>query len=265
MNQRIDCEVFQDQLDALSEAQLPDEGMEQLRLHAASCPQCAMQLRVHEHLAARSPRDLEAAVPDELAGSVWPRVRAEIATHESARESERSRRHGWSWLVPALAAATVLLIVGSGLLYREVKQLHERETALVHQIGEQQRRLAELDLRTSMDPAARAASLAGRTVWERALSRRKSVSVAELEAMLHSVPERATVFSAAEMEALSESIPFWTATAVGAALSEIRSDDGIQAGELLRLVATLDIEPGRRIPTARILAISGGAARLGRS
>ena len=65
-----DCDVFQDQLDALQASALPEEGMEQLRLHAESCGDCAVLLRLHEHLVTPSLAELEAAVPDELADEI---------------------------------------------------------------------------------------------------------------------------------------------------------------------------------------------------
>jgi hypothetical protein len=83
--------------------------------------------------------------------------------------------------------------------------------------------------------------------------------------MLHTAPSSTTVFSAAESEALTESLPTWIARLVGSALSDIQSDDGIQAGELLQLISVLDIDTDRRVSTSRLLAISRQTARLGRS
>ncbi len=261
MTRNPDCEVFQDQLDALQAGALPEEGMEKLRLHAASCGDCAMLLRVHEHLTTPALGDLEAAVPDELVASVWPRVRAEIATGESARLRESRGWQGWSWLVPAMAAATLLLFIGSGLMYKEVRELRRRETALVQQVAEQGRRLAELDLRTSADPVARTASLAAQPTWERALARRRSVSAAELAGMLSSLPATTTIFNASELDALYGNLPFWLAAAVRNAAAEVRTGDGLQAGELAQLVETLGVNPSRRISTARLFALAGGSAR----
>lgn len=259
MTRNPDCDVFQDQLDALQAGTLPEEGVEQLRLHADSCADCAMLLRVHEHLAAPPFGDLEAAVPDELVASVWPRVRAEIATGESARLRESRGWQGWSWLAPAMAAATLLLFIGSGLMYREVRELRQREGALVQQVAEQQRWLAELDLRTSSDPVARTAGLAGQATWERALVRRRSVSVAELARMLGSLPATTTIFDASDTEALYGNLPFWLATAVRNA-AEVRTADGLQAGELVQLVEALGVDSSRRISTTRLLALAGGSA-----
>ncbi|UCC71092.1 MAG: zf-HC2 domain-containing protein [Gemmatimonadota bacterium] len=259
MTKNVDCEVFQDQLDALKAGALPEDGLAQLQAHAGSCPECATLLEVHEHLTSPALSDLEAAVPDELLASIWPRLQAEIATASSARLRESRGWQGWGWLVPAMAAATLLLFLGSGLLFQEVRQLRQREDALVAQLAEQERWLAELDFRTSSDPVARTAGLAGRATWERALSRRRSVSVSELRNMLRSVPAAATVFDASELESLQRNIPFWMSSAARKAAAEIRPGDGVQAGELLRLLDTLDVDPGRRIPTARILALTRGS------
>jgi len=265
VKQKVDCDVFQEQLDALLESRLPDAGMEQLRLHAAACSGCAMQLRVHEHLTVPSLSELESQVPDELAGSVVTRVQAQISTHQGSSQPTRSTWRGWNRFVPTLAAATLLLFVGSGLLFLQVRQLREQEAVLVRQVTEQGRRLAQLDARTTMDPVARAASLAGRSLWERALERRSSVTVSELERMLQGAPASTTIFSATESENLSETLPRWMAGLVRDALSSIRTDDGIQVGELLHVVQALDIDTERRIPTSRILSVSRQAARLGNS
>lgn len=265
MGKKTDCDVFQDQLDALRDGALPGTVVEQLHRHAASCPNCAMILRLHEHLASPSPGDLEPVVPDELVASVWPRIQAEIATNEPAGIRElRGWRH-WGWLVPALAAATLLLFVSSALLFREVRGLRQREIALAQQIAEQEQRLAELDVRTSSHAVVRTAGLAGRAVWARALQRRRSVSISELAEMLRALPASTTIFGALELEALNESARFWTASALSDALAEVGTDDGIQAGELLRLLEALDLDPERRIPTARILAIAWGARPVERS
>lgn len=255
-----DCEVFQDQLDALQAGTLLEEGMDQLRAHADSCADCAMLLRVHEHLVVPPLVELEAAVPDELVASVWPRVRAEIATGGSARLRELRGWQGRSWLAPAMAAATLLLVIGSGLMYEEVRELRQREHALVQQIADQQRWLVGLDLRTSTDPVARTARLAGRPTWERALARRNSVSVAELAGMLGSLPATTTVLDASQLEALYGNVPFWLAKAVRDAAAEVRTDDGLQAGELAQLIEALGVSSSRRISTTRLLGLAGGSA-----
>ena len=50
MNEKVDCRVFQDQLEALVNGDLGEEGAESLRGHALTCPDCSMLLKVHEHV-----------------------------------------------------------------------------------------------------------------------------------------------------------------------------------------------------------------------
>jgi anti-sigma factor RsiW len=256
----IDCDVFQDQLDALDEGTLPDESREQLRLHAASCPECAMLLKMHEHTAAPSRAGLEAVVPDDLLASMLPRVRAAIGDRRavSARDSRRGRGPGW--LVPTMVAATIILALGVGFLFTQLRQLQGREQALARQVVEQQRWLAELDSRMSSNAVVRTAALAGRTAWERALARRQNVSVAELGDMLRRVPASTTVLSASQLQSLIMGVPSWARAAWNEALSDVDRGDGIQAGELLQLLQALPVNPERTMPTARILGLLKGGA-----
>jgi len=261
VTKKIDCDVFQDQLDALQRRALPDDGLQQLQLHARSCPDCGMLLKLHEHLLAYPLGDLEAAVPDELVASVWPRVQADVATHESTRLRESRGWQGWGWLVPAMAAATLLLFIASGFLFKELRQVRQREGVLVQQIAEQERWLAELDLRSAPSAAARTAALAGSRSWQRMLSRMESVSVSDLNALVEGLPARTTILTAAEAERLVGRVPYLRSGAWKAALAETRIEDGIQAGELLRLLESLDVDPDRTIPTTRISELLRGTGR----
>jgi hypothetical protein len=257
----IDCDVFQDQLDALDEGTLPDEGWEQLRLHAASCPECAMLLKMHEHTAAPSRADLEAVVPDDLLASMLPRVEAAIGERQAVSIRDWRRGRGPGWLVPAMAAAIVLLALGVGFLFTQLQQLQGSEQVLARQVVEQQRWLAELDVRMSANAVVRTAALAGRTAWERALARRQNVSVAELGDMLRRVPASATVLSASQLQALIGGVPSWARAGWSEALSDVDRGDGIQAGELRQLLQALPVDPERTMPTARIFGLlKGGAA-----
>ena len=208
MKKGIDCEVFQSQLDALSGGVLSEDGVQLVRRHAASCAECAMLLQLHEHLFEPSVKDLEAAVPDALAGSVWPRVKAEIAVRDSQRHPISGRWAGPGWLVPTLAAASALLLIGTGLLLGQMRKLHAREQALVQQVAEHEQRLAELDLRAFSGSAAARVGLGRRAGWERALARRESVSLSELREMVSGFPGGLTVISASEAEALEQGRPF---------------------------------------------------------
>jgi hypothetical protein len=261
----IDCQVFEDQLDAFSQGALSDEGMEQLRLHARVCPDCAMMLRMKEHLAYPSLKELEAKVPEVLVASMWPRVEAEVTQREARRPARSVSRWTWGSFAPAAAAAVVVLAVGTGFLWHEVRQLRTRESVLIQQIAEQERWLAELDLRTAPSAVARTAGLAGSHNWQRVLARRQSVTVSELTVMLNGIPTETTLLDAAEAERLMKRVPFLRATSRKVLASEIRSDDGLQAGELLELVKKLDLSSETRISTARVLALARGTSGVEKS
>jgi hypothetical protein len=260
VTKEIDCEIFQDQLDTLHEVTLPDEGKRQLRLHAEACPDCAMILKMHEHTTALSQVELEAAVPDELLASMVPRVQSAIGDRKVVSMNDRRRRRAPGWLVPAMAAATVILAVGVGFLFAELRQLQGSERALAQQVVEQQRWLADLDVRLSSNEVVRTAALAGRTAWERALARRQNVTLTEIAEMLERVPTSTTVLSSSELEALVAGVPSRTRDAWSEALSDVDARDGIQAGELLQLVRSLPVDPERTMPTARILGLLKGGA-----
>ena len=259
MKKNIDCEVFQDQLDTLKEARLSGEGMAQLQMHAEVCRECSEILLMHEHLALPSLEDLEVDVPDTYVASMWDSVWAEIASQESQR-SLHPRDWGSSrWLTPALAAAAVLLLVATGFLLGELGELRGREELLVQRIVEHERRLASLEVTTS---ASVATGLVGRRAWERTLSRRETVSVAELANLLERLPPSTTIVDAARLEAMLESAPFWSLAGWSTALDEVRDADGVQVGELVRLLDVLDLDREMQIPVARLLALSGAGVRL---
>lgn len=265
MSKDIDCRVFEDQLDAFSQGALSEEGMEQLRLHSRACPDCAMMLKMKEHLAYPSLEELEAEVPEALVASMWPRVSADVAQQEAQRQARPVGRWTLRFLAPAAAAAVIVLAVGSGFLWREVRQLRTRESVLVQQLAERERWLAELDLRTAPNAAARTAGLAGSRSWQRVLARRQSVTVSELAVMLAGIPTETTLVDAAEAERLMRRVPLLRAAPWKEALSEIRSDDGLQADEVRELVQKLDLSSETRISTTRILALVGGSSGVGRS
>jgi hypothetical protein len=264
VKKEIDCQMFDDQLGAFSRGALSEEGIELLRSHARACPDCEMQLRVYEHLSLLTLDELEAAVPDELPASIWPRVQAVLAS----RPPRVSRRwwgsRGPMWLVSTMAAATVVLAVATGLLFAELRRVEAREQRLVQQVVEQRRWLAELDVRASTSAVARTAGLVGRNSWVRALARRESVSIAELRDMLRSLPGGVTVFSASQVDELLGNLPQWTPMNWRGALRELEGEDGISARELLGTLETLDVDPSLTVPTSRLMGLLSGAAAPGR-
>lgn len=264
MKKEIDCQIFEDQLDALSRGALPEDATQQLRLHTGTCPNCAMLLRMHEHLLYPSLEELETEVPDVLVASMWPQVSAEIAHQQSRHPAGLTSRRRRSWLVPAAAAAGALLLIGSGFLLSEVKRLRDREGVLVQRIAERERWLAQLGP-ASPNAVARTAGFAGGRAWQRMLARAGSVTVSELSAMLAGLPPSATIFGPSTAERLLRRVPVLRTAAWERVLAGVRLEDGLQAGEALELIRAADLPSGQDILTARILELSRRSLRDGRS
>ncbi len=262
MKRDIDCQVFHDRLEGLQRGDLAEEVAAQLREHAGTCPDCGMLLQLMERLAVPTREELEAAVPDAYVNSMWERVQSAVAVEDS--EFRIGGRQARRWLVPTLAAASLFLLLATGLLVGELRRMREREQALVQQIAEHERWLTELDLRTRSDLVARTAGLVGSQAWERLLARRERVSIGDLEALLARLPARATVLSAAEWQGLQGTLPLWFGSVWGSAMEAVEAEDGVQAAELLDVLAALDLEPDRRISMARLLALkrATGPGRL---
>ena len=109
MNKDVDCRVFEDQLDGLISGELSEEGAHHLRRHALVCPDCAILLKVQEHLALPSLTELSADVPQEHLDSMWNRVQEDLASRDEENRRETPRRARHTWLIPTLAAASVAL------------------------------------------------------------------------------------------------------------------------------------------------------------
>jgi len=281
VKKEIDCQVFEDQLDALLDGSLPDEGIGQLQLHALSCPDCAMLLRVHEHLALPSLEELEAAAPEELVASMWSTVEAEVG--EQARDvsagvsSAKVSRvsiparfarpsfwplgsagmpgvHRFPWLVPTLAAASIVLLISTSFLFSELKRTKARGVELAEQIGELERGFAGLNERTAA--VERTAGLAGRNRWVRALSmdlgRQESVSLEWVRQRVGRLPPDTPLFTASEVEALLGGVTSWGFPAFRGEVHDRAGTDGLTAQELLAVFDSLNLPPELTVPASRL-------------
>ncbi len=279
MNGEVDCQVFQDQLDALVKGTLPEEAHRYLLIHAEGCPECAMQLRVQEHLTGPSLEELEARVPDILAAGMWGRVKESVEEEGGGRPSDvgagtsgdgagasgagarGSRAGGFGWLVPTLTAASLLLLFATGFLSLELSRLREREAGLAQQVEEQQRWLAELELGPSADPVARTAALAGRNPWLRALSRQETITVDDLRALLERMPVDRTVMTRVQLDAALRSRFPLSASFLSDVLARVEEDGprrgdgggGVRAGDLLRVLNGLNVSPELSVPTSELM------------
>ena len=275
MSKDVDCQVFEDQLDALVMGTLPEEGRRQLRLHAETCPECAMQVRVQEHLVLPSLEELEARVPEALLASMWSRVEEKVKEEVGAAadgaaasaDQGRSSAAGWGgerrgeirprfgWLVPALAAATLILFFSTGFLFHELGRVRDREAILAQQVVEQQRWLAELDVGPSADPVARTAALAGRNPWLRALSRQETISVQGLRTLLERMPSDRMVMSRGQLDAAVRSRTLPLPPPLREALRGLEGREGARARDVLRALDEMELSPDLRLPTTDLMRL----------
>ena len=201
----VDCLIFEDQLDALVEGSLPEDGLEQLRIHALSCPDCAMLLKVKEHLALPSLEELETAVPQELLDTMWPRVEEGVGAPAGKLLQKPSTAPRIPWLVPSLAAASVVLLLSTGFLFSALRRTAARGDQLASQVTELQQGLEELDARTEW--VERTAQLAGLgrsrvRALNFELAGRESITVGGLVELLEGYPADGVLLDAGQVRSL---------------------------------------------------------------
>ncbi|HKJ03089.1 MAG TPA: zf-HC2 domain-containing protein [Longimicrobiales bacterium] len=244
---RVDCTVFEDQLDSLVRGELPESGVAQLRAHAARCPECATQLRMREHLVTPSLADLEAQVPDAWVTSMWNDVQAAVAV-PGAAVRRRNR-----WAVPLLAAALVALLFANGLALRALARAENRAEDLASQLLDQQRRLVSLQGERESGLPGVLAGFAGRGSALRALEDRTDLTVAELRALLQELPAQTPLIGAARTRQLARS-PF-VPSVWRDAMSRLDTGGEVTAGALLTVLDDLDIPGDATVPAARIFEL----------
>jgi hypothetical protein len=286
----VDCRVFEDQLDSLIDGTLPEEGIDQMQLHAQGCPDCSMLLRVKEHLFLPSLEELEGTVPEDLLASILPSVERELETSPSGeklgsrsifqkrRESHHTGnkqtrrpsgpRRPWSTrLVPALTAASAVLLFSTGFLYSELKRVRAAGSQLAQEVGTLQAEMAALEVRT--EEVERTAELAGRNIYQaRALdfltTGPESLTLGDLIDLLESFSGDEVLLEASQVRALSK-----PTTLILRDTREIREileilyrefqDRGarqdIRAGELAEWLANSGIPQDRALPTSRLVQL----------
>ncbi|HEX9887062.1 MAG TPA: zf-HC2 domain-containing protein [Longimicrobiales bacterium] len=241
---RVDCRVFEDQLDALARGDLPGEGMALLRGHATTCRDCAAQLRVREHLVLPSLQALELRVPDDLVSSMWPGVAGALEAR-GRRDLARPR-----WLVPALAAAGVVLLLGEGLALVALQRAEAREAALTEQLFDQQRRLVAIETPATSGRSGPAAGFAARALSFRSLGGREDVTVDALQAFLADLPGGTPVLSAPRARALAGARllpPAWRD-----ALGRLDTGREVTVEDLLAVLEDLSLPGDTNVPAARL-------------
>lgn len=266
MTDRVDCQAFEDQLDALERGELPAEGMAPMRAHAEACAECGARLRLQQHAGSLSLEALEARVPDAWVSLMASDVDRALRTRAAARSAGRGGRgRPRRWTVAALAAAVAALLFANGLSLRALRTVEARHVALTEQVLDQQRRLAALeppatgavDVGTGVAATRRGVgpALGRQTAWLGSLDDRGEVTVADLRALLHELPASTPLVSASRTNALAGArmVPFrWRE-----ALAGLDTGEGITAGDLLAMLDRLALPPTSRVPTARLLDLVG--------
>jgi hypothetical protein len=215
--------------------------------------------RMRELLEVPSPEELEAAVPDRVAAGMWSAVRPLVA-------GRRRNRHARTWLVPALAAASVALALLAGGLAVERATILGRQAALEDRVARQESRLATLET-TARAERPSAIALVAAPDWARDLARRDTVTLGQVLELLARVPGQTTLLDASELAAIGAGRA--GSFAGRGAWSELTTTldlaDGLQAGELLEALRELDFGDGTAISTARVIELYRAARRAARS
>ena len=198
--------------------------------------------------------ELESQVPEQMVASVWAGVQSGVVV-AAKQERAAARRPSFNWLVPTLAAATLILIFSTGFLAMELGRLRDREATLAQQVTEQQRWMAELEIGPSTNPVARTAALAGRSPFTRALSRQESISISGLQLLLERMPGERSILSQPQLDAALRSRSPLTAPFLREALAGIGGRDGVRARDLIRALEALDVNPNLTVPTADLMEI----------
>jgi len=268
MSHKIDCQVFNAQLDSLNKGTLSEDAVAQLLRHAQTCPDCGALLRMHEQLTEIAPHELERSVPDEMVTSMWKRVEDTIADDEIRSSDGRASaprarwlerlfaRPSMRWAVPIQTVAIVVLVAGTSVIYTELQQLREREETLRQQLSVQDRRIDEMDQTMSQSNVARMTGLADRFLWQERLSGRGDMTVSELNHFLRSMPSDALLLEASDAGRLLRNVSRNRVGHPAKVMKQIQTSDGLRAGEALLLIEAMDLPPGDRGPARWLLSFS---------
>jgi len=248
MNRDMNCHEFLVLLDALPARSPGNDARDRLQCHADRCPECAVLLRMHEQLAAESPEELEARVPDELVQGMWSRLSPAVGGAPLVPSGIGRPRPGGRWLVPALAASVLALLFVSAFLFGALREAQGRERDLVAALEHQ-------DVEAGMTGESRRP---GRlTVWalRRALHVQSEFTPAQLRNLLEQAAPSLVVVSRERANVLLAKNFHWRALARRGARAGVRLEDGLTAGELIQLLASLGLNPRTKIPRARLIEL----------
>jgi hypothetical protein len=260
VDSKVTCDRIQEQLEALAAGALPDEEFLELMGHIDRCPDCAMLLRLQQHTAAGTDEELQAIVPDHLADGMYGRVMEEIGRKAAKRPGFSLQWPSFRWLVPALSTAVVVLLVGGGMMFHEIRELKERENALSNRVMQQERLVRDGGPAPASSVGLRDRLVLSSGSWARVLARQEETSIAELQSLLERLPPETQILDTDKTVALMARYGQWMEKNWNGDASGIDPRDGLQAGEMVLLIRVLDPDPETRIPTARLISLSQSTA-----
>ena len=252
MADKFTCKDTQRVLDGLSDGTPEPEELGALKEHIRDCPDCAMLVRIHEHCATVTQDDLEASVPDAVAGGMWRSVRDRIAERGGAGSPRNAPIVSWldRWrrgLVPGLAAAVFILAFACGYLFGELRQLRRDRERLAAELAmrvETPRRYSARGIRAG---EAHAPGVPAGPAWKHAIPERDSYRIGELIAMLERLPPRMSVLPAVGDRTFPGGTMYRRAIGRCARREGINMKDGLQPGEAVVIARCLDVDTDARV------------------
>ncbi|MFH1845455.1 MAG: hypothetical protein ABIF77_19900 [bacterium] len=247
MNELPACERFQDLLSRLGGDELETEQAAWLEEHAAGCLACRRVLAIQRHLATPGQSELESAVPEALVRDMWPRLVSRLAAGSVPKMKPVRTWFRQHWYVPLLSAALLVFVFLTGFFLGEVHQFrrHEQDPIKLDQLSHTFAQPAgrSLDVGAERDPAYPLAPAGPGRRWRRAAVAARVESAANLETYLARLPADTELLSGFRLQLLLNRYPQWRLVLGEAGRQAIETTDGLQAGELRRVLQELQFDP----------------------
>ena len=250
-----ECEAFQDRIDALGGRQPAEEEMRDLERHANECRDCAAILEAYLHLAGPSNEELEAQVGEEMADAMWRRVAAQTIEKGSQRAS--SRISLFRILVPALAAAVVLLVFALGFMLGELRHLRGVEARMTAELERRDETIVALEMSRDDTPGLLASEQFRILARRRFMQNRESYSIGELIALLEQLPPDTRLLNAREVQSLLGGSAGSHLSPYSARIRSIDYSNGLDAREAIMLIEMLGIDRDELVSSERLAALNG--------
>lgn len=254
MRENNKCEELQELLDRLGGRPPTENEKRELEEHSAVCRDCSLILEAYLHLAGPSNEELEAQVPEEMAGAMWHRVAAQTVERGSPIAS--SKISLFRILVPTLAAAVVVLVFALGFMLGELRHLRGVEERMAIELERRDATITALQLGRDETPGMLASERFRTIIRRRFLQDRDAYRVSELVALLEQLPPETRLLSAREAGALlsgggSSISPY------SERLRKIDYSNGLDAREAIMLIEILGIDRNELISRERFAVLNG--------